>query len=77
MDHSVEKAIDNLIHNTMWLMESRGLSKKEMAKMMGISISSLSKIEKGEFPMRLGSRILCKMHESFSVTSDELMCRRF
>ena len=44
------KEIEYFCHNIAFLRKSHGLSKKEMAKILGIGIWSLNKIERGELP---------------------------
>ena len=48
------------------------LTQKEMAHTLGISITSLSKIEKGILPPRLSCSILIRIHEEFGIHPKDL-----
>jgi transcriptional regulator with XRE-family HTH domain len=43
----------NVAKNVLWLRKQYGLSQKEMAKRLSISPKSLSRIERGDLPVRL------------------------
>ena len=67
----------NFVHNVKWLRERHGLSKKEMAKIMGIGIQSLNRIERGEFPDRLGVNAIFRLCRRFGVRAPELLGKKF
>ena len=58
--------------NVKKLRERNGLSKKEMAKILGIGISSLTKIEKGIIPPRTRADVVFKVLFHFKIKSHEL-----
>lgn len=49
------------------LRRQHGLSKREMAKKLRISVASLEKIEKGELPPRLSARIVLCVYQEFGI----------
>lgn len=53
--------------NVKWLREKHGLSKKEMAKILGISVGTLNKIEKSELPPRLSVDIVFNIYQHFGI----------
>lgn len=67
MDHEGKRAFAFLSHNVAYLRKQHGLSKKEMAALLGIGIYSLNKIERGELPQRLCVDILFHIHKHFGV----------
>ena len=65
--------IDILLHNIVWLRKQYGLSKKEMAKKLEISVWMLNKIEKGELPVSLKIDILFCIYREFGVFMSDLL----
>jgi len=44
------KDIENFLYNIAWLRKNNGISKKNMAKILKISVPTLNKIENGIHP---------------------------
>jgi len=67
--HTTEicKDFEILFYNITWLRKHHGLSKKRMAKMLGIGLWSLNKIEKGELPPKLGIDIVFAVQKHFGI----------
>lgn len=55
-------------HNLVFLRRQHGYSKKRMAKILGIGIRTLDRLERGEMPPRLGTNILAAVHAYFGIT---------
>ena len=55
------------LYNVAWLRRKHGLSKKDMAKILGISTATRNKIEKGEMPPRMSVEIVFNIYEYFGV----------
>ena len=53
------------------LRQKHGLSKTAMAKILGISPSSLNKLENGEMP-RISSEVVFRLMEYFHVSAEEV-----
>lgn len=53
--------------NIITLRKNHNLSKKEMAKILGISIYMLNKIETGIIPKNLNCDVLFKIHKHFNI----------
>ena len=51
------------------------ISKKEMAKILGIGVGSLSKIESGILPPKLEANILIKIYHKFGILPSELFSK--
>ena len=68
--------IDIFLHNIVWLRKHYGLSKKEMAKRLGIGLWSLNKIEKGEWPPRLYCDIIFAVYQNFGISCADLLSLR-
>lgn len=64
--------LDNLIHNINLLRIHNKLSKKKMADIMGVSLKTINKIEKGEFPQRLGANNIYNICVYFKMRASEL-----
>ena len=60
-----------LCKNISYLRKTHDLSKKEMAQLLGISISALNRIEQGELPSRLSISILFRIQTHFRVSPFE------
>ena len=56
-----------LCKNIKSLRERNGLSKKKMAELMGISISSLTKLEQGFMPHRIKVDIIFNLSVNFDI----------
>ena len=56
-----------LSKNICYLRARNGLSKKEMAKRLGIGSGTMSKIEKGILPPRLTVDILFYLQQEFDI----------
>ena len=62
-----------MLHNIAWLRKHYGYSQKRMAKLLGIGIVSLRKIEKGEMPKRLGAGIFMYIYANFGIRPAQLL----
>lgn len=67
----------NLVYNIAWLRKHHAISKRKMAKILGIGIATLNRIESGELPSSLGGGALVRMYAYFGVRTDELIHQRF
>lgn len=61
-----------LLHNIVWLRKHYGISKTRMAKMLGVGLWSINKIEQGEIPPRLDVSIIFAISRQFSIPPAEL-----
>ncbi len=62
----------NFCNNVKRLRKQSGLSRKEMAKKLGIGIKSLSMIEGGVLPKRLGAEIIFEIYNNFGINPREI-----
>ncbi len=69
--------LDNVLDNIKWLRRNNNISKKQMAKILGIGLKTLNKIEDGEMPPRLGAGILCNISKHFGISSYKLFEQNF
>lgn len=68
--------IDIFLNNIAWLRRHYGLTKKEMARRLGISIWSLKKIENGELPSRLTIDVLYRIYQVFGISMADFVSVR-
>ena len=59
--------LKNFCANVVKLRERNNLSKKEMAKILKIGTKSLTAIESGIVPMRLGTGVIFRIHHIFGI----------
>jgi len=67
-----DEEILNFCRNVKILREDNNLSKKEMAKILGIGIGSLTKVEKGEIPKRMRANVIINIFNYFHVLPNNL-----
>ena len=70
MDNTKEIAI--FCENIRRLRAMHGLSQKEMAKRLGIGVHSLSLLENGILPKRLGCDVIYLLYQQFGMTPDNM-----
>ncbi len=68
MNKKNTKELFYLSKNVTFIRKSNNLSKKEMAKLLGIGVKSLSKLEKGELPPRMGANIFFNIQKHFGIS---------
>lgn len=61
-----------LLHNITWLRKKHNLSKKDMANLLQIGVGSLTKIEKGELPLRLSTEVIFRVSNIFGIAPEDL-----
>ncbi|MBQ3183691.1 MAG: helix-turn-helix transcriptional regulator [Clostridia bacterium] len=59
-------------HNISWLRKKNGITKKQMAALLGISVRSLSKIEKGETCRKLNLTTIFDIMCIFNISANDL-----
>lgn len=64
---SSREEAENFMFNVAWLRKKYGLSKVKMAKLLGIGVGSLNKIEKGELPPRMSVDVVFNIHKHFGI----------
>ena len=67
---------DNLIHNLITLRRQYGLTKKGMARLLGISLYSLNTLEAGRIPAQLGIEMLFRAQARFDISLRDLFGQR-
>ena len=73
MSKTISKELQNLMHNITVLRKNRGLTKKRMAEILDISVNTLSKIERGEFPHRLGAVTVFNIYDKFGIDAKKII----
>lgn len=68
--------IDIFLYNIVWLRKHYRLSKKEMARRLGIGLWSLNIIEKGKLPPHLHCDVLFAAHKNFGISCATLVSQR-
>ena len=67
----MKNEINNLCINVKFLRRKHGLSKTAMAKILGISPSSLNKLENGVMP-RISSEVVIRLMSYFHISAEEV-----
>lgn len=65
-----------LMYNVAWLRKQHGLSKKNMAKLLHISVKSLERIEHREMPPKLSIRIVSHIQNHFGIHPKDIVSIR-
>ena len=68
----IREEMDVFCQNIKTLRERHCLSKKEMAKILGIGVKSLTKIEQGIIPTRASTNIIFHLSHCFDVQPHNL-----
>lgn len=67
-----EDQLLTLCQNIRYLRKINGLSKTKMARILGISVRTLTKLEQGIFPPQLGCEVLWRTGSHFRVPLHKL-----
>ena len=62
-----DDVMEFLSHNVLYLRKKNNITKRGMAKIMGIGIKTLNKIEKGLLPPRLSVEVLFRIRDYFGI----------
>ncbi|MBE6999750.1 MAG: helix-turn-helix domain-containing protein [Clostridia bacterium] len=68
--------LENLICNIVFLRKHFGISRKRMAKLLGIGVTTLQKLEQGILPPRLGVDIFFHIQRNFGIAPVTILTRR-
>ena len=71
-----ENDIRIFCENIRNLRNEEKLSKTRMAKILGISIKTLTQIENGIVPNRVTCRLLFRIYDNFKILPSEIMTKR-
>ncbi len=67
MERETSKELRTFMKNVAWLRTHYGLSKKDMAKLLGVSVMTLTRIERGQFPSQLHISVMYNIQRHFGV----------
>ena len=62
---------ENFLYNIAWLRRRYKLSRRDMAKILGIGILSVKKIEKGKLPKKLTVNAIDNIYAVFGVLPED------
>ncbi len=62
-----QKDILNWIHFVQKLRKEKHLSQKKMARILGVGVGTVRKIEKGIFPERISCTVLMNIYREFGI----------
>lgn len=71
---NVEKELALFCKNITYLRALYGYSKTEMARLLGISRYTLSKLEQGIIPKKLNIDIFYNIYDVFHILPDRIIC---
>lgn len=64
--------VEHFRQNICWLRKSRHLTQKEMAAILGVSVSTIRRIESGA-PVRLHCGMVRRFCDHFGISADVLL----
>lgn len=73
---SFKSPLSTLMYNLRWLRRKNQLSQKAMAQLLGISVSSLRKLETGSLPPRLTISFLFQIQRHFHISPGDMLEKR-
>lgn len=68
--------MDNLANNLAHLRKESGISKQELADIMGVGLWTVTKLERGELPPRMKVEALFRIQHRFGVSVHRLLGER-
>ena len=69
----MDQYVQNFCRNVRYLRLSRGLTRLQMARIMGIGVDKLGRIERGEAPLRITSAMICRLCDHFNLSADTVL----
>ena len=73
MEDTCKIAAENFSHNVICLRQQHNISKLKMAKIMGVGVNMLNRIERGELPRCLKASAIFNLSEYFQISTDEAL----
>ena len=70
---AAEKELKNFFKNVLYLRKKYGYTQKEMANILGISVSSLRKVERGMIPRCITAETLYNLCYYFQISADLIL----
>ena len=67
MEQRFEEEMKNFCENVVNLRRSRRYSKKDFARLMGVSVATLNLIEQGQAPLSIRLSTVSKLQQSFGI----------
>ena len=67
MESQTMQEYEIFCRNVTWLRKRYGLSKKQMAKIMGIGIGGVTKLEQGSVPPRMRVDVIISIYRYFGI----------
>ena len=67
LSKGTSRQIQNFMYNIAWLRKQNNLSKKEMAKILNISVYHINKLEKGVLPNHLSADLVFNIRNHFGI----------
>ncbi len=69
---TTDQALLTFCANIRYLRDKHGLSKRDMADILGVGVKTITALEHNTVPKRLGSSVLLRMSRHFHVRICEL-----
>lgn len=67
MGLETSEELRRFMRNVAFLRMEHGLSKREMAKRLGVSVRTLNELEQGLVPARLSASVIYNIHRQFGI----------
>lgn len=68
--------MNHLANNLTYLRKENGISKQELADIMGVGLWTVTKLERGELPPRMKVEALFRIQHRFGVSVHRLLGER-
>ena len=69
----MDQYASNFCRNVLYIRHINKLSRQEMSQVLGISVSTLSKIERGEWPFRITATMLSRLSDYSGETIERIL----
>ena len=65
----MDDSLNNFMRNITELRLQNGLSKRQMAALLGVSVRTITRLERGDFPPNLSVNMVFRIQKHFGVTA--------
>lgn len=72
---NIQYELSVFCENFKKLRKKEKLSKRKMAKILGIGVKSITLIENGTVPKRLSFKIMIKIYNNFGITPQKMILK--
>lgn len=70
---NMEEQMRLIGRNICYIRREKELTQRQMACILGVSVATLRKIERGEPTVRINSRLVCRICDTFELSADAFL----